>query len=91
MFLETFQDHPRVEGGAFEGGEELVLRRVHQLPPERDPAEFGVHQHRPVPVIPGKPQKAGLSGAVGFQAAGELSSRWRLPASRWRPKCAAGP
>ena len=64
MFLEAFQDHPRMQGRAFEGGEEFVLRRVRQLPPQRDTAQFGVHQHRSVSVIPGEPQEAGLSGAV---------------------------
>src|ERR1035441_9928310 len=50
MLLETLQD-PCVEGGAFEGGEEFTFRSVRQPPPERDTAEFGVHQDASVPVV----------------------------------------
>jgi hypothetical protein len=50
MLLETLQD-PCVEGGAFEGGEEFIFRSVRQPPPERDTAEFGVHQDASVPVV----------------------------------------
>ena len=52
------KNHARVEGRAFDGREQLVLRGVSQLPAERDAAEFRIHQHRAVAVVPGQAQQA---------------------------------
>ena len=68
----ALKDDAGVEGGAFDGGEELVLRGVDQVPAEGDAAEFGIHQHGAVAVVPGEAQQAGLAGAVGFEALRQL-------------------
>ena len=69
--LHALEDDAGVEGGAFDGGEELVLRGVGEAPAERDAAEFGVDQDGAVAVVPGEAQQAGLAGAVVFEAFGE--------------------
>ena len=56
-----------MEGGAFDGGEQFVLRSVCQIPAERDAAEFGINQHGAVAVVPGQAKQAGLPGAVIFR------------------------
>ena len=38
-----------------------------ELPAERDAAEFGIHQHRAIAVVPGQPQQSGLPGAVSSE------------------------
>ena len=54
----ALEDDARVERRAFDGGEELVLRGVQQVPAEGDAAQLGIHQHRAVAVVPAQPQQA---------------------------------
>ena len=68
----ALEDDAGVEGGAFDGGEELVLRGVDEVPAERDAAEFGIDEHGAVAVVPGEAQQAGLAGAIVFEALREL-------------------
>ncbi len=72
MLGHAFQYDPRVHRGAFDGGKELILRSVQQVPTECDTAKLGIDQHRAVSVVPAKPQQAGLSGAIIFQALGQF-------------------
>ncbi len=46
-----------------------------RLPAERDAAQFRIHQHGAVAVVPGEAQQAGLSGAIVLQAARKLGHR----------------
>ena len=68
VLFHPLQNHARVERRAFDGGEQLVLRRVRQPPAERDAAQFRIHQHGAIAVVPGEPQQSGLAGAVVLQA-----------------------
>ena len=61
MLFHALQNHARVERRPLDGGEQFVLRGVRQLPAERHAAEFGIHQHRAVAVVPGHPQQSGLA------------------------------
>ena len=72
MLGHAFEDDAGVEGGAFDGGEEFVLRGVDEVPAQCDAAEFGIDQHGAVAVVPAEAQQAGLAGAIGFEAFGEL-------------------
>ena len=102
VLLHALQDHAGVEGGAFDGGEQLVLRGVGEAPAERDAAEFGIHQDGAIAVVPGEAQQAGLAGAVVFEALGQFGdgtcrrgARWlrryrRWPRGRLRCRCSAG-
>ena len=60
-----------MEGGAFDGGKELVLRGVYEIPAEGDAAEFGIDEDGAVAVVPTEAQEAGLTGFVGFKTLGE--------------------
>ena len=64
----ALEDDAGVEGGAFDGGEELVLRGVQQVPAEGDAAELRVDEHGAVAVVPGEAQQAGLAGLIGLEA-----------------------
>ena len=55
--------------------------RVREAPAERDAAQFGIHQHGAVAVVPGEPQQAGLAGAVAAPGPRE-SSATVVPARR---------
>ena len=68
VLSHPFQNHARMEGRPFDGREQLVLRGVRQTPAERDAAQFGIHQHGAVAVIPGEAQQAGLAGAILAEA-----------------------
>ncbi len=63
VFGHAFEDDAGVEGGAFDGGEELVLRGVDEVPAEGDAAEFGVDEDGAVAVVPAQAEEAGLAGA----------------------------
>ena len=62
VFSHAIEDHAGVEGGAFDGGEEFVLRRVLKVPADGDAAEVWIHQDGAVAVVPGHAQEAGLAG-----------------------------
>ena len=81
VLFHALENDARVEGGAFDGGEELVLRGVRQVPAERDAAEFGIHQHRAVAVVPGQAQQPGLPGAVVVESLATASAT-DVPARR---------
>ena len=72
VFGHALEDDAGVEGGAFDGGEELVLRGVEEVPAEGDAAEFGVDEDGAVAVVPAEAEEAGLAGAIGFEALGEV-------------------
>ena len=73
VFGHALEDDAGVEGGAFDGGEELVLRGVEEVPAEGDAAEFGVDEYGAVAVVPTEAKEAGLAGAIGFEALGEVA------------------
>ena len=77
----ALEDDAGVEGGAFDGGEELVLRGVDQVPAEGDAAEFGIDEDGAVAVVPGEAQQAGLAGAIVFEALRRASATL-MPARR---------
>ncbi len=54
--------------GAFNGGEQFILRGALQIPTQGDAAQVRIHQHGAVAVVPGHAQQAGLPGAVVFQS-----------------------
>jgi len=66
------EDDAGVEGGAFDGGEELVLGGVDEVPAEGDAAEGRVDEDGAVAVVPGEAEEAGLSGLVGVESDGEI-------------------
>ena len=68
MLRHALQNHARVEGGPFDGREEFVLRGVRQIPAERHAAQFRVHQHGAIAVVPSEPQQPGLAAAIMFEA-----------------------
>src|SRR6202048_1864937 len=68
----ALEDDAGVEGGAFDGGAELGLRGVDQVPAEGDAAEFGIDEDGAVAVVPAHAQEAGLAGAIMLDAAGQL-------------------
>ena len=80
VLFHAFENHAGVESGALDCGKKLVLRGVRQPPAERDAAQFRIHQHRAVAVIPGEAQQSGLPGAV-FSRPRE-SSATGVPARR---------
>jgi hypothetical protein len=69
---EALEDDAGVEGGAFDGGEELVLSGVDEVPAEGDAAELGIDEDGAVAVVPGEAEEAGLSGTVAVEAFGEV-------------------
>ena len=75
MLRHALEDDAGVEGRSFDGGEELVLRGVGEVPAEGDAAQFGVDEHGAVAVVPGEAEQAGLPGAIVFQALGKLGDR----------------
>ena len=81
VLFHASQDDASVEGGALDRGEELVLRRMGEMPAERDAAQFGIHQNGSVAVIPAETQKAGLAGAIAVQARCQLRSGFAAAAS----------
>ena len=70
--LHAIENDAGVEGRSLDGGEELVLRGVLQLPAQSDAAQVRIHQDCAVAIVPTEPQQAGLAGAVVFQAAAEF-------------------
>ena len=64
VFLEPIKDNPRVKRRPFDGREQLVLRRVGEAPAQANAAQFGIHQHRAVAVVPGEAQQPGRARAV---------------------------
>ena len=63
VLFHVLQNDTRVKRGALDRGEQFILRRVSQIPTERDPAEFGIHQNGAVPIVPGQPEQTGLASA----------------------------
>src|SRR6185437_13804817 len=76
----AIEDEAGVHGGAFDGGEELVLGGVVELPAEGDAAEIRVDQHGAVAVVPAQAQQAGLSGAIVSQPMAERGNVGSRPA-----------
>src|SRR6185369_7446048 len=68
VFGHALEDDAGVEGGAFDGGEQFVLRGVGRVAPEGDAAEIGGHQDSPVAIVPGEAQQARVAGAVALEA-----------------------
>ncbi len=89
VLLHPLEDDAGVEGGPFDRREQVVLRRVGEVPAERDPAQFRVDEHGPVAVVPGEVQQAGLAGAVRRQALRERGDG-RAGAPRDRVEDVAG-
>ena len=83
----ALEDDAGVEGGAFDGGEELVLRGVDEVPAEGDAAELGVDEHGAVAVVPGEAQQAGLAGAIVARGPRRVRGRRCRRAWRWRRRC----
>src|SRR5690348_2855176 len=75
VFGHAIEDDARVEGGAFDGGEELVLSRVLQIPAESNAAQVGVDEDGAVAIVPGHAEKARLAGAIIFEAGAEGGDR----------------
>ena len=53
VFGHAIENDAGVEGGAFDGGEEFVLRRGLQIPAESDAAQIGIDEDGAVAVVPG--------------------------------------
>src|SRR2546427_775688 len=67
MFGQPFKDDAGMESSSLDGRKELVLRRVQQIPAQRDSAELGVYKHCAVAVVPRQAQQPGLAGAALLQ------------------------
>jgi len=63
----ALENDARMECGAFDGREELVLRGVDEVPAKGDAAEFGVDEDCAVAVVPADAEQAGLAGLVGLE------------------------
>ena len=83
----ALEDDAGVEGGAFDGGEELVLRGVDEVPAEGDAAELGIDEDGAVAVVPGEAEQAGLAGAIVVEAFRECGDVGAGAAWRWRRRC----
>ena len=81
ILLHALENDARVERGAFNCREQLVFRRMRQIPAKRDAAQLRIHQHRAVAVVPGQPQQARLAGAVVCRARPQ-AARHVVPARR---------
>src|SRR5205807_8529346 len=65
------EDDARVQGGAFDGGKQFILRRGLEIPAESNAAKVGIYKHGAITIVPGDTEQAGLPGAIVFQAAAE--------------------
>ncbi len=74
VFGHALENDAGVEGGALDGGKQLVLRGVNQVPTERNAAQFGIDQHGAVAVVPAQAQESGLPGLVALQPFRELAT-----------------
>ena len=84
VFGHAIENHASVKGGAFDGGEEFVLRCALQIPSEGDAAQVGIYEDGAIAVVPGHAEQAGLAGAIIFEAlVRALDSRCRR-GLRWR-------
>ena len=90
VLLHAFENDARVDGGAFDRGEEFVLRGVRQIPAERHSAEFGIHQHRAIAIVPGESQKTGFARAIIFEGYRERSATVAPRGARSLRKIAGG-
>ena len=68
MLRHPLQNDARVKRRPLDRREQLILRRVDQIPSQGDPAQLRIHQHRAIAVVPAQPQKASLPGAIILQA-----------------------
>ena len=68
VLRHALKNQPRMERGAFNRGEQLVLRGVHQIPAQRHAAQLRVHQHCPVAVVPCQAQQPRLPSLVAIEA-----------------------
>ena len=60
-----------MQGGAFDGGKQFILRRGLEIPAESNAAKVGIYKHGAITIVPGDTEQAGLPGAIVFQAAAE--------------------
>ena len=67
----ALQYDARVEGRALDGGKELVLSGMDEIPAERDAAKLGIDQYGSIAVVPAEAQEAGLAGACRLQPFGK--------------------
>ncbi len=81
VFGHAVENDAGVEGGAFDGGEQFILRRAGEMPTESDAAQFRIDENGAIAVVPGHAQQAGLAGAVIFETARECSARSARAAS----------
>ena len=90
VLRHALENDARVERRAFDGGEQLVLRRMRQIPAQRDAAQFRIHQHRAVAVVPGQPQQPGLAGAIFVEPRPKAAATRGARAARDRVENIAG-
>src|SRR5690349_3598029 len=64
VLAHPFHDDPRVHRRPLDGGEQLVLGRVAQVPAERYSAETRIDEYRAIAVVPRHAQKSRLSGTM---------------------------
>src|SRR5438034_10449729 len=71
VLLHALENDTRVQGGAFDGREQFVLRGGLKVPAKGDAAQVGIDQNRAVAIVPGDAQQASLAGAILFQSLAE--------------------
>ena len=84
VFGHAIENDARMEGSAFDGGKEFVLRGALQVPAESDAAQIGIDEHGAIAIVPGDAKEASLASAVFFEANGLTSGRRCPRAERWR-------
>src|SRR5579863_423280 len=72
VFRHSVQYDAGVKCGAFDGGEEFVLRCVLQIPSKRHATKICVNQDSAVAVVPGHAQQARLTRGIFFEAFAEF-------------------
>ena len=80
VLRHALEDDAGVKCSALDGGKELVLRRVDEVPAERDAAEFRIYKHGAIAVVPAEAQQAGLSGSIVLQTLRKIP--YLVPARR---------
>ena len=94
VLFHAVEDDAGVQGGALDGGEELIGCGVVEVPAEGDAAEGWVDQDGAVAVVPGEAEEAGLAGLEagggfaergdgGFRRGGRWRSRWQRTSKQY--------